>query len=100
VATDRGDALRRLSRASGASRRELIRYQELNLITVPDGEAGEQLLRRLRRITRLRRDLGLGIEAAAVVMRLLDRFEASPPPVEASRTWVRVVGPGTGTEKR
>jgi hypothetical protein len=33
-------------------------------------------VRRLRRIRRLRRDLGLDVEAVAIVVRLLDRIEA------------------------
>lgn len=74
------DDLRRLGRASGFSRRELVRCLELNLITVPHGEPSRSVLRRLRRIRRLRRDLGLGLDAVAIVVRLVDQIEASGLP--------------------
>jgi hypothetical protein len=87
--------LRRLGQVSGFSRRDLVRLQRLDLIAMPEGEPSELLLRRLRRIGRLRRDLGLELEAAAVVLRLLDQIEASGRPVAARRWAVRVVDAGS-----
>lgn len=83
--------LRRLGRASGMSVRELARYQELDLFTVPDGEPGEALLVRLRRIRRLRSDLGLAPAAVAIVLRLIDQLEAPARPRPVTRWSVRVV---------
>ena len=69
--------LRLLGQAAGLTRHQLARYQELRLITIPDGPPSETLRRRLRRIHRLRRDLGLGSEAVAVVLHLLDQLESA-----------------------
>lgn len=68
---------RRIGQAAGLTRRDLARYQELQLITISDWPPSDMLLRRLRRIHRLRRDLGLGPEAAAVVLRLIDHVESA-----------------------
>ena len=61
----------------GVGRRELQTYVASGLLAL-DEAAGptEADLRRVRRIRRLRRDLGLSYEATAVVMRLVDRLEA------------------------
>jgi hypothetical protein len=83
--------LRRLGRAAGLSAREVARYQELDLFIVPEGEPGEALLGRLRRIRRLRSDLGLAPDAVAIVLRLIDRLEAPARPRPVTRWSVRVV---------
>jgi hypothetical protein len=65
-----------MARWSGLPRAELLRYLELEVITVADRAAPAGLVRRLRRIRRLRRDLGLSVDAVAIILRLLDRIEA------------------------
>jgi hypothetical protein len=69
------DRLREVARWSGLSRAELARYQELEVIALSEGALSPALLRRLRRIHRLRRDLGLDVESVAIIIRLLDRIE-------------------------
>lgn len=85
------DDLRRLGRASGFSRRELLRCLELNLITLPHGEPSKSVLWRLRRIRRLRRDLGLRLDAVAIVVRLVDQIAASGLPPSNRRASTVVV---------
>jgi hypothetical protein len=60
----------------GVGRAELRRYRELELVTLSDGTDQAVLMRRVRRIRRLRRDLDLPLEAIAIIVRLLDRIEA------------------------
>lgn len=87
-----------LARLSGLTTRELLRFAEADLVSVPatTGDGGDldpALLARLRRIHRLRRDLGLDPDAVEVVVRLLDRLEAlgaGRPPVARVRI-VRIV---------
>jgi hypothetical protein len=70
------DMVRRLARSSGLSRSEVSHFLELDLVTLSDGVVRPAVLRRLRRVRRMRRDLGLSLEAVAIIMRLLDRIEA------------------------
>jgi hypothetical protein len=65
-------ALRRLARSSGLTRADVRRYLELEAIDVRTGPA---LVLTLRRVRRLRRDLGLSLDAAAIVVRLVERIE-------------------------
>jgi MerR HTH family regulatory protein len=68
--------LRRLARSSGLRTTEVRRLVQLEVVT-PGGETVDAaLLRRLRRVRRLRRDLGLSLDAAIIVLRLLDRIDA------------------------
>jgi hypothetical protein len=67
--------LRRLARASGLSRIELQRYMQVEEITV-EALPSAELAARLRRVRRLRRDLGLSLDAIAIIVRLLDRIDA------------------------
>jgi MerR HTH family regulatory protein len=69
------DVVRRLARSSGLSRSEVGHFLELDVVTLSDGIVRPALLRRLRRVRRMRRDLGLSLEAVAIIMRLLDRIE-------------------------
>jgi hypothetical protein len=81
--------LRRLARASGLSPLELRRYMQVEEATVETLPAAV-LAARLRRVRRLRRDLGLSFDAIAIIVRLLDRIES----VEGrgrSRMTVRIV---------
>ena len=64
-------------------RAQLRRYEQVGLI-VPSGDAGQQSparryteedLRRIRRIRRMQRDLGLNMAGLQVAMRLLDQIE-------------------------
>jgi len=64
-------------------RSQIRRYERLGLITpsggIDPGTASrvysEDDIRRLRRIRRIQRDLGLNLEAVQVVMRLVDQIE-------------------------
>jgi hypothetical protein len=69
------DVVRRLARSSGLSRSEVSHFLELDVVTLSDGIVRPAVLRRLRRVRRMRRDLGLSLEAVAIIMRLLDRIE-------------------------
>jgi hypothetical protein len=69
------DLVRRLARASGLSRTEVIQLLELGGVTVSEGAVRPALVRRLRRVRRMRRDLGLSLEAVVIILRLLDRIE-------------------------
>jgi len=70
------DALhRRLARSSGLRPAEVRRLVQLEVV-VPAGETlRPAMLRRLRKIRRLRQDLGLSLDAVVIVVRLLDRIE-------------------------
>lgn len=71
-----------LARLVGLPPRDLARLAEAELVRVPPAlgdEVDEALLARLRRIRRLRRDLGLDPDAVEVVVRLLDRLDAVEP---------------------
>lgn len=70
------DLLHRLARSTGLTRAELRRFVELDLLLVGRGPAEATMMRRLRRARRLRRDLGLSLDAVAIILRLLDRIEA------------------------
>lgn len=70
-----GELIRRLARSSGLSRSEVTHLLELEMITLPDPTVRPALERRLRRVRRMRRDLGLSIDAVVIIMRLLDRIE-------------------------
>jgi hypothetical protein len=75
--------VRRLAHSSGLTRSEVRHFLELDVVRLPDGT----LVRRLRRVHRMRRDLGLSLEAVVIIMRLLDRIEAleggRPPGITA-----------------
>jgi MerR HTH family regulatory protein len=82
VAVD-SDLVRRLARSSGLTRSEVGQFLELDVVTVSESTVRPALLRRLRRVRRLRRDLGLSLDAVVIILRLLDRIEAlegSRPP--------------------
>jgi MerR-like DNA binding protein len=67
--------LRRLARSSGLRPAEVRRLVQLEVVA-PAGESLQPaMLRRLRKIRRLRRDLGLSLDAVVIVVRLLDRIE-------------------------
>lgn len=68
------DLVERL-RGLGVGTRELEVYREWDLI--PEEMADpDQLALRIRRIRRLRRDLGLSYDAIELVLRLVERVEA------------------------
>ena len=67
--------LKVLARQTGLTSRELTRYIELDMVTMPRGEVSETTLHRVRRIHRLWRDLGIDLEVVAIIVRLLDRIE-------------------------
>ena len=70
------DALvRRLARTSGLPAGEVRRLVQLDVVVVAGEVLQPALVRRLRRIRRLRRDLGLSLDAAIIVLRLLDRID-------------------------
>jgi MerR HTH family regulatory protein len=70
------DLLHRLARSTGLTRAELRRFVELDVLLVGREPAEATMMRRLRRARRLRRDLGLSLDAVAIILRLLDRIEA------------------------
>jgi hypothetical protein len=86
VALD-NELVRRLARSSGLSRSEITHFLELDVVTLSDGTVRPALVRRLRRVRRMRRDLGLSLDAVVIILRLLDRIEAlegsRPPGVTA-----------------
>lgn len=89
------DTLGRLARLSGLRRRELVRCAELELVGLDSREPEDRLLRRLRR------DLGLELEAAAIVVRLVERIEElegsrPPTPVRAKVLERRAEAGGKG----
>ena len=86
------ELLRRLARHSGLRQLEVRRFLELEVVSVSDasGEIDRDLLRRLRRARRLRRDLGLSLDAVVIIQRLLDRLEALEGR-PASRLGIRVL---------
>jgi hypothetical protein len=70
------DRLRMLARSSGLRTAEVRRLVQLEIVAVGGETMQPALLRRLRRVRRLRRDLGLSLDAAIIVIRLLDRIDA------------------------
>jgi hypothetical protein len=88
VAADEA-TLRSLARASGLSRLELRRYLQIEEMRV-EALPAAVLAARLRRVRRLRRDLGLSFDAIAIILRLLDRIDALERPTR-SRLTVRIV---------
>jgi len=79
--------LRGLARTSGLRTDEVRRLVQLEVVTLSGETLQPALLRRLRKVRRLRRDLGLSLDAAIIVVRLLDRIEA----LEAARPRYRRV---------
>jgi len=70
------DLMRQLARSTGLTRTEIRRFVDLDVLLVGRGHAEATLMRRLRRARRLRRDLGLSLDAVAIILRLLERIEA------------------------
>ena len=66
------DVVRQLAGSSGLTIREIHRFIELDAVRLEE----PALPRRLRRMRRLRRDLGLSMDAVVIIQRLLDRIEA------------------------
>lgn len=79
-----GELLTRLARSSGLSRQEVLRFAQLDLAVASDGPLEPHLVRRLRRAHRLRRDLGLSVDAVVIVLRLLDRIEKNEDALQHS----------------
>jgi hypothetical protein len=77
------ELVRRLARSSGLSRSEVSHFLELDVVTLSDQTVRPALVRRLRRVRRMRRDLGLSLDAVVIIMRLLDRIET----LEGSRPY-------------
>jgi MerR HTH family regulatory protein len=70
------ELVRRLARTSGLSRSDVSHFLELDVVEIQDGTVWPALVRRLRRVRRMRRDLGLSLDAVVIIMRLVDRIEA------------------------
>jgi hypothetical protein len=83
------DRLRRLARVGGISSAELRRYVDMEAVSLTNGEVSTTLIRRLRRIRRLRQDLGLSVDAVVIILRLLDRIETQEG-ASRSRLTIRV----------
>lgn len=69
----RGDE--ELLRLTGISRRELDCYDDEVLMAWRAGELDEETVWRIRRVHRLRRQLGLDYEALEIIVRLVERIE-------------------------
>jgi hypothetical protein len=67
--------LRELGRRSGLTRREVRSSIQLGVVTVSGPAVDPAMVRRLRRVRRLHRDLGLSLDTVAIIVRLLDRIE-------------------------
>jgi hypothetical protein len=67
--------LRRLARSTGLRTSEVRRLVQLDVVVMGGETLAPALLRKLRRVRRLRRDLGLSLDAAIIVVRLLERIE-------------------------
>jgi DNA-binding transcriptional MerR regulator len=75
----------------GVSRRELLTYETHGLLVPePGGQPAEAQMQRVRRIRRLRRDLGLSDDAIDIVPRLVDRLEAAERARPESRPALRI----------
>lgn len=68
-------SMRRLTVLTGLTRRELEVVDQETLAAVATGDVSDEVIWRLRRVRRLRRDLGLDYAAIEIVVRLLDRLE-------------------------
>lgn len=73
-------ALEMVAEAVGASPHQLLRLARLGLLETIAGEAGQQLVParcviRLKRIHRLRRDLGVNYTGADIILDLVERIE-------------------------
>ena len=68
--------LRRLARSAGLRVAEVRHLVELEVVVLGEETLQPGQLRRLRRVRRLCRDLGLQLDAAIIIDRLLDRIEA------------------------
>ncbi len=69
---------RRLSDAqqlTGMTRRELALLDAETLDALSSGEVSQEVVWRVRRVRRLRRDLGLQYDAIEIIVRLLDRID-------------------------
>ena len=64
-----------LARLTGMTVREIDCLDDAVLTQVLEGELGEDVVWRLRRVRRLRRHLGLDYEAIEIIVRLIDRLE-------------------------
>ncbi|HEY8740785.1 MAG TPA: chaperone modulator CbpM [Candidatus Dormibacteraeota bacterium] len=64
-----------LQSVTGLTRRELALLDEATLEVLSTEDVTEETIWRVRRVRRLRRDLGLQYEAIEVIVRLLDRIE-------------------------
>jgi MerR-like DNA binding protein len=71
-----GDLLRRLAHSSGLRPTEVRYFIQVGVITLTDQGVPPAMIRRLRRARRLRRDLGLSVDAIAIILRLVERVEA------------------------
>jgi chloramphenicol 3-O-phosphotransferase len=84
------ELLQRLARSSGLRVDEVRQLAALRVVAVSDGPVHPALLRKLRKVRRLRRDLGLSLDAVVIVVRLLDRIEVLEG-AQAKRHGVRVI---------
>ena len=64
-----------LERLTGMTRRELEVYEDETLQRWREGGLDEETIWRIRRVHRLRRQLGLDYESIEIIVRLVDRIE-------------------------
>jgi hypothetical protein len=69
------DRLAALASLTGLTRRELAVLDPETISALSSGEVTDEVVWRVRRVRRLRRDLGLPYEAIEIIVRLVDRVE-------------------------
>jgi hypothetical protein len=70
------DAYARLRRLTGLTRRELELLDPETITHLVAEDLDEEVVWRVRRVRRLRRDLGLQYDAVEIIVRLLERIDA------------------------
>jgi hypothetical protein len=80
-----------LLRLTGITRRELDCYDDELRLEWRSAELDEETVWRIRRVHRLRRQLGLDYDALEIIVRLVDRIEQLEGPGRRHQIRVRVV---------
>jgi hypothetical protein len=80
-----------LLRLTGITRRELDCYDDELRLAWRSAELDDETVWRIRRVHRLRRQLGLDYDALEIIVRLVDRIEQLEGPGGRHQIRVRVV---------
>ncbi|MGH7904740.1 MAG: chaperone modulator CbpM [Candidatus Dormibacteraceae bacterium] len=76
----RADPLVELAEVARVEVAAVRRYQRAGCIEITEAGITDLTVRRARQVHRLRRDLGLQLDAIAIIVRLIDRLERAQPP--------------------